>query len=248
MTAAARTIAAFEIARLFRRPFAWIVLTLAEWFMAIVFLVLIVRFIDMDPASHSTSVTGEILMRYFHTAALLVIIITPMLTMGVVSSDRREGKLSFMFSTPVSSADIVVGKLLGILSLACALWLLIGVIPLTLLWGAPIDLGVYLTNMLGLVLLIGMHCCLGLMASAMTRQPVVAGLIALFISLALWFADWADRLDPASSSLGTISTLGRLRGFALGFVNSADVVYFLVGALAFALMAMWLVETERRYA
>ena len=248
MTGAIRTIAGSEIARLFRRPLAWIVLTLVEGSMAIMFLLLIVQFINLDATQHSPGVTRAILIPYFHRAAMLLIIITPILTMGVISSDRREGQLSFMFSAPVPPFDIVVGKLLGVLALTGVLWILIGVIPLTLLWGAPIDLGVYLTNMVGLALFIGLHCCLGLMTSAMTRQPVIAGLLALVLSVSLWLAEWGDRLDLASSALATVSTLGRLRGFLLGFINSADVIYFLVLAVLFTLSATWLIESERRYA
>lgn len=248
MSAAIRTIAAFEIARLFRRPLAWIVLTLVEGSMAILFLLLIVQFINLDASAHTPGVTRAIVIPYFHRAAMLMVIITPILTMGVISSDRRDGKLSFMFSAPLSPAAIVVGKLLGVLSITGVLWILMGVIPLTLLWGAPVDLGVYMTNMLGLALFIVLHCCLGLMTSAMTRQPVVAGLLALVVSLVLWFAEWGDRLDPTSSTLATVSTFGRLRGFLLGFINSADVVYFVVLAVLCTLTAIWLIESERRYA
>ncbi len=216
--------------------------------MAVLFLLLIVQYISLDATQHSPGATRAILIPYFYRAALLVIIITPILTMGILSNERREGRLSFMFSAPISAFDIVAGKLLGVLSITGVLWILMGVIPLTLLWGAPIDMGVYCTNMLGLALFIGLHCCLGLMTSAMTRQPVIAGLGALVVSVSLWLADWGQRLDPAADALSTISTLGRLRGFLLGFINSADVVYFLIVAALFALTAMWLIESERRYA
>ena len=85
-------------------------------------------------------------------------------------------------------------------------------------------------------------------ASAITRQPVLAGFAALIVSLSLWFADWANRLDPASSSLGTVSTLGRLRGFAIGFINSADIAYFIIVAVLFFTFAVWSVESERQWA
>ena len=248
MSQAMRAIAAFEITRTLRRPFPWVVLALAQGFMAVLFLLLTVQFLGLNAALQAQGVTRAIMIPYFRAAALLIVVVTPMLTMGVLSNDRREGKLHFLFSAPVSSFDIVAGKFLAVLLFAGGLWFLAGLIPLTLLWGAPIDLGVYFTNLLGLALFLLLHCCLGIAASAITRQPVLAGIGALIVSLSLWFADWANRLDPASSSLGTVSTLGRLRGFAIGFINSADIVYFIVVAVLFFTFAVWMVESERQWA
>ncbi len=248
MTEAMRAIAGFEITRSLRRPFSWIVLAVAQSFMAVLFLLLTVQFLGLNAHLQAQGVTRAILIPYFRTAAMLVVVVTPMLTMGVLSSDRRDGKLDFLFSAPISSFDIVAGKLLAVLSFAGALWFLAGLIPLTLLWGAPIDLGIYFTNLLGLALFLLLHCCLGIAASAITRQPVLAGVAALIVSLSLWFADWANRLDPASSSLGTVSTLSRLRGFSIGFVNSADIVYFIIVAVLFFSFAVWMVESERQWA
>lgn len=248
MTQAMRAIARFEITRSLRRPFSWVVLALAQGFMAVLFLLMTVQFLGLNAQLQAQGVSRAIMIPYFRAAALLVVVVTPMLTMGVLSGDRRDGKLDFLFSAPVSSFDIVAGKLLAVLSCAGALWFLVSLIPLTLLWGAPIDLGIYFTNLLGLALFLLLHCCIGIAASAITRQPVLAGFAALIVSLSLWFADWANRLDPASSSLGTVSTLGRLRGFAIGFINSADITYFIIVAVLFFTFAVWSVESERQWA
>jgi len=68
------------------------------------------------------------------------------------------------------------------------------------------------------------------------------------VSLTLWLSEFAQRLDRDSSVLGGISTLSRLRGFALGVLNLADIVYFSALALVFAVIAVWAVEASRRYA
>ena len=246
-----RAIAAFaalEIRRLYRRPLAWLVLSLNALLMALFFMLLLVRYLDQESVLRAGGVTLEIVVRYFSGGALMLLLLTPILTMNVVSSERRDGHLRFLFSAPVSSAAIVIGKLLGVLSLATLQWMIISLIPVTLLWGAPIDLGVYASNVFGLALFMLLHICLGVMASAMTRQPIAAGVIALLGSLSLWLADWAQRLEPSSSTLGSLSTLSRMRGFAIGLVNTADVAYFVVAALLFTVLAVWSVEGSRRFA
>jgi ABC-2 type transport system permease protein len=244
---AGSALAALEVRRLFRRPLAWLVLSLNAALLAWFYLLLIVRYLEQESSLRAGGVTLEILMRYFGGAALVMLLTTPILTMNVLANERRDGRLRFLFSAPLSSAGIVLGKLAGVLALASALWLLIALIPITLLWGAPIDHGVYATNALGLALFTLLHVCLGVFASALTRQAVAAGSLTLVASLVLWFADWAHRLDPDASLVGGVSTLSRMRGFTLGLVNAADVAYFLVGALACVLLAVWCVEGLRRY-
>lgn len=237
-----------EAQRLFRRPLAWLVLCLGAALMALFYLLLMVRYLDAEAELRAAGVTAELLVRYFGSAALIVLLLTPLLTMQAVANDKRDGMLRFLFSTPASSAHIVLAKLAAVLSLVGLLWAVIGLMPLTLLWGAPIDLGVYATNLLGLALFMMLHACLGVMCSAMTRQPVAAAVFALVVSLTLWLSEFAQRLEQDSTLLGGISTLTRLRGFALGVLNLADLVYFAGLALVFAVIAVWAVEGSRRYA
>ena len=237
-----------EAQRLFRRPLAWLVLCLGAGMMALFYLLLMVRYLDAESSLRAAGVTAELLVRYFGGAALIVLLLTPLMTMQAVANDKRDGMLRFLFSTPASSAHIVLAKLGTVLTLVGMLWAIIGLMPLTLLWGAPVDVGVYATNLLGLALFMLLHACLGVMCSACTRQPVAAAIFALMVSLTLWLADFAQRLDRDASLLGGISTLTRLRGFALGVLNVADIVYFVGLALVCAVVAVWAVEGARRYA
>ena len=237
-----------EAQRLFRRPLAWLVLCLGAGMMALFYLLLMVRYLDAESSLRAAGVTAELLVRYFGSAALIVLLLTPLMTMQAVANDKRDGMLRFLFSTPASSAHIVLAKLAAVLTLVGMLWAIIGLMPLTLLWGAPVDVGVYATNLLGLALFMLLHACLGVMCSACTRQPVAAALFALMVSLTLWLSDFAQRLDRDASLLGGISTLTRLRGFALGVLNVADIVYFVGLALVCAVVAVWAVEGARRYA
>lgn len=248
MSAALGAVVAGDVARVFRRPVAFAVLALVTTFMAVLFMLLVIQFLGRDPAQPTAGVTYAVLVPYFNRAAELSLLLVPILTMGLVSVERRDGRLRHLFSLPVSSFDLVIGRLAGALALTGAMFGAIVLVPLTLLWGAPVDLGVYATNLVGLALFLLMHLCLGLMVSTMTAQPVLAGAVTLLVSLALWFADWANRLDPEASVVGAASTLSRLRGFAIGVVNVADVVYFLAAAGAFVALAVWRLEGERRHA
>ncbi|MGE0485093.1 MAG: ABC transporter permease [Gammaproteobacteria bacterium] len=242
----ALALAAGEARRLYRSPLAWLLLALGEGFMALVFMLLVVRYLEHEAELRQAGVTSEVLVRYFASANLGALLALPLVTMGTLAGDRASGLLRFFYSTPLSAFDIVLGKLLGVLSLAGAYVLFAAVIPATLFWGTPVDPGVWATNVLGLALFTGFHASLGVLASALTRVPLAAGIGALTVSLVLWFADWARRLDPDAGIVGGWSTLSRLRSFSAGMVSSADLAWFVLASLAcLALAAAWL-DCERR--
>jgi len=246
--ASLRAVAALEVMRVMRRPFAWFVLALGVLAMALFYLLFVVRYLEQAQALAAQGVTSEVVVRYFGAAALMSLLLTPLLTMHTCVAERRDGMLAFFFTQPLTTSAILGGKLCGVLVLLGAFWLALGLMPITLVWGAELDFGVYATNLLGLALFMLAHASLGLMCSALMRQPVAAGVLALSLSLALWFADWAQRLDAHASLFGGISSVARLRGFALGLVMSADVAYFLLATCVCLALAHWALEGQRRYA
>jgi len=243
-----RGLAGAELLRLYRRPLPWCVLAAANLLMAVFYLLLVIRYLDEEPQLRASGVTVEVMLRYFGTGTMLVLLLMPLMTMGAFFDERRDANLRFLFSTPQSATDVVGARLASFGSLAAALWFTLTLMPLTLLWGTPLDLGVYVANLFGFALFILLHLALGLLAAAWVRQPMLAGVLALSVSLVLWFADWARRLDPEASLTGGWSTASRLRGFTIGLVNSADVVYFVATALACVLLTVWRIEHLRRYA
>ncbi len=244
--AALDTIFAIETQRLYRRPLPWAILALGSLLMAVFYMLLVIRYMNDESTLGRAGVTVEILMRYFGTAFMLSLVLVPLLTMSSMDGGRRGAELRFLFSLPVTTLDIVGGRLLALASLVMLLWFVMALIPLTLLWGAPVDLGVYAGNALGLALFLLLHLALGLLCASLIRQPVLAGVTSLVVALSLWFADWAHRLDPEATLLGGISTASRIRGFAAGLINTADIVYFLAGALACAVASAWFIDSLRR--
>lgn len=240
-------VARSEILRLYRRPLPWLVLAVASLLMAVFYLLLLVRYLENATELAPRGVTVEVLTRYFGSAALLMLLLMPLLALGVLGNERRDGGLRFLFTLPVTTSALVAGKLTAIASLAALAWFVVSLVPATLLWGAAIDVGVYAQNALGLALFSLFHLALGVFASALTRQGVLGALFALAASLTLWFADWANRLDPQANALGGLSTASRLRSFTVGLLNSGDVAYFVLGAGAFVALTAWRVAALRRH-
>jgi ABC-2 type transport system permease protein len=182
----------------------------------------------------------------FGVAALLLMFLVPVLTMGSLSGERRAGTLALLYSSPVTSLQIVLGKYVGVWSLLVVIWIATALMPLTLLWGAPLDLGVYACGLLALLLLMAAYSAIGLMFSAMFAQPALAAVMSFAVIAGLWLVDWAARLGQSSELFAYVSSLNHFRRLASGLIDSTDVAYFLIITAAALGTAVWRLDGDRK--
>ena len=192
MSVAVGALAASESKRLFRSPLAWIVLALGEGFMALFFMLLVVRYLENEAALRASGVTNAVLVPYFTAANLGMLLVAPLLTMNAIAGERRDGTLRFLYSTPLGALDIVGGKLGGVLGLTGAYVLLVVLMPATLFWGTPLDAGRSSR----------VPTC-SLTASAMTIR-----------SYSAWVAGRASRSIPSASATRSMASSNSARACA----------------------------------
>jgi ABC-2 type transport system permease protein len=118
---------------------------------------------------------------------------------------------------------------------------MIAIMGLALAVGAQVDTGLIAANTLGLALLLCTFAAVGLFTSSLTRQPLVAAVLALGLLLASWLASLADP-DP-STVLQMVSMTRRFESFNAGLVDSADVAWHLV--VIAALLGLTIRQLER---
>ena len=114
------TIAGRELRSLFLSPLAWSMLAVTLFILAWLFLTQIEIFLSLQPRlaalEGAPGVADIVVAPLFADAAVVLLLITPLITMRVLSEERRNRTLSLLFSAPVSMTEIVIGKYLGILS------------------------------------------------------------------------------------------------------------------------------------
>lgn len=234
-----------ELRRLYRSPLTWFTFATIQLVMSTYYLLLVLRYLEQGASLASNGVTQEVLVPYFFTANLCVMLSAPLLTMSSIAEERRNGMLRFLFSMPLSGISMVTGKWLAVCCVGLGMVALLICVPATLFWGASVDPGVFASNALGLILFSGLQISLGLCASALARTPTGAAFTALPIAACLWLADWAARIDGDGSLAGGISTLTRLRSFLHGLLHTADIAYFVLFTLSLLGIAILAVNLER---
>ena len=131
------------------------------------------------------------LLPFFRLSSWLFVFLVPALTMRSISEEKRSGMLSLLFTKPVSTLQIVLGKYLGVLFLLF-ITLLPSVIFVYMLWvlGNPVgNLGIAETvgSYIALFLLIATFAAIGLWASAIGSSQMVSFVLAAFLCFFFFF-------------------------------------------------------------
>ena len=227
------TIAARELRSLFLSPLAWSILAVTLFILAYLFLSQIEAYINLQPRlatlEGAPGVADIVVAPLFADAAVVLLLITPLVTMRVLSEERRNRTLTLLFSAPLSMTEIVVGKYLGVLSFFLILLALLALMPLSLLAGTELDMGKLAAGMLGLVLVIAAFTAIGVYMSSLTEQPTVAAVTTFGLLLLLWIIDWAgNKQMDDNGALAHLSMLRHYEPLLKGLFSSADVAYYLL--------------------
>ena len=244
------TIAARELRSLFLSPLAWSVLAVVQFILAYLFLAQVDNFITLQPRlaglEGAPGVTDLIVAPLLGDAAIVLLLVTPLITMRILSEERRNGTLSLLFSAPVTMTEIVLGKYLGVLAFFFILLAMVVFMPLSLLAGTPLDLGKLAAGVLGLGLLLAAFSAAGLYLSSLTEQPTVAAISTFGLLLLLWIIDWAGKGGAeVSGLLHYLSLLRHYEPLLRGLVNSSDVLYYLLFVVTFLGLSIRRLDADR---
>jgi len=211
------SVAGRELRSLFLSPLAWILMSVSMLLLAWLFLIRLEEFIQIQPRlaalENAPGITAILVVPQFGSAAMILMLIVPMLCMGLFAREFSSGTFSLLLSSPVSVTQIVFGKFLSVLTLLGVLLLLIVLMPLSLLMGGKLDLGTLAACILGLVLLLSAYGAVGLYFSSLTRQPAIAAVSSYGVLLLLWVLDLAG--GSLFSHLGMSGHFQRLTGLCL---------------------------------
>ena len=238
------TIASREFRALFLSPLAWVILAVVQLILGRLYTSQVHEVARALPqliaANSPWGITEIILPDLLGSAAIVLLLVVPLLTMRLLSEERRNRTLALLLSSPVSMTEIVLGKYLGVLGFLLLIVALIALMPLTLLFGGGLDLGLVSSGFLGLALVLASFAAVGLFMSTLTQHPIVAAIGAFGALLLFWILDASGQGDSRASVLAYLSLFNHYQPFLRGVFDSADAVYHVL------LIATFLVLSIRR--
>jgi ABC-2 type transport system permease protein len=214
---AALTVAKREIRTYFNSPIAYIVITVFMLLSGYLFFSSL--FIERQAELRS----------YFNLMPLLLSFIVPAMAMRLIAEEKASGSLEMLITMPVRDWQVIVGKFLAGMALLAAMVGLTLFYAVTVMLVGPLDKGPAIGGYLGILLVGGAYMAIGVMASTLTRNQIVAFIIGFAISFSLYLFYRLVPFMPESlrPMLAYLSVESHFDGMSRGIIDSRDVIYYL---------------------
>lgn len=169
------------------------------------------------------------LRQYFSYLPILLSFFVPALTMRIFAEERRVGSIETLLTLPVTEVDVVVGKYLAVFigTLVMIAPTLLYIIPAEV-FGSP-DYGPIVGGFLAAILLCASYTAIGLFATSVTKNQIIAFFTGFIICIVLTMIDTFLVFLPASivSFLSYISANAHFNSVARGIIDTRDIIYFI---------------------
>lgn len=243
-------IAKREFFAMFRSPLAWIILAVVQAILGYMFLANLDNFFMLQPQlaqlENTPGVTDVVITPLMQVAAIILLMIMPLITMRSLAEEKRNRTLSLLVSAPLSMSEIVLGKYLGLLLFVLILVSLLMLMPLSLYLGTSPDAGKLLSIYLGMLLLLAAFAAIGLYLSSLTENQTIAAVGTFGVLLMLWIIDWIGAsIDNGQSILAYLSLLQHHQSMLEGVFDTADVAYYLILIVGFLGLTIRQLDRER---
>ena len=247
-------IARRELGALFLSPVGWIVAGVFT------FLVSGFGFIGTVLAGQQATMDGV----FSVITGFLTLILVPVVTMRLIAEERSQGTLELLLTSSVRDWELVVGKWLG--AFAFYLMLIATTIVYVVLLAVylpdkttvslaglsihvgALDFGLIAATYIGLVVVGAAAIAIGVLASSVTKNQIIAYIVSLFGLLAIWYTAFLLGLftrPPLSLFFDYVAGYFRYQSFSLGQVALRDTVYFLSLAIGALFLTTRVLESRR---
>ena len=166
---------------------------------------------------------------FFSMMPIIFTFVAPAVTMRLFSEELNVGSYELLLTMPVSIRQVVLGKFLAGTVFMTMMLLPTISYPLTISFLGELDWGPVVGGYIGAFLLAGSYCAVGLFASSLTRNQIIAFIIGLAICFGLTMLNKILFFMP-ETLLGVLSYLGVDMHFAnisKGIIDTRDLLYFL---------------------
>ena len=175
----------------------------------------------------------------FYSGATILTFITPILTMRTLAEERKSGTEQLLLTSPISITKIVLGKfisatLIVVITELCT-FMYFGILSF---FGTP-HLTTALVTLLGFLLLAMSYISFGLLASSITENQIVAGVITIGFFILTWF------LPNFSDIFTNFSLINIFSNFPTGQIDIADTVTFITFTIMCILLTIIVMQRRK---
>ncbi len=250
-----RSIAKRELVSSFASPVAYVILAIFAFFSGYFFYVRIqmysfisLQYMRYQGYSASINIDDYIVKPLYANLAVILLMLIPVITMKSFAEEKKNGTKELIMTLPVTLTDILLGKFISACMILAAMLALTFPIPLFLTIYGSLDRGAILTTYIGMFFMGSAMISIGMFASSITENQVVAAVIAFGLLLLFWSIGWGSYgANPRLTSFLRYLSLVDIhfQDLIKGIIDTRDMVYYLSVLFSFLFLTHRVLESER---
>jgi ABC-2 type transport system permease protein len=192
--------------------------------------------------------SAQVLAEFFMGASGTTVILAVALAMRLIAQEHDTGTLVLLKTSPVRDRELVLGKFLSVCAVLTVVTALTAYMPGLIFVNGKVSLGHIATGYVGILLLGAATVAIGLFASALAKNQVVAAILAAVLVgvMYLWWLVGRVADPPVSGFLNGLAIHHlRQRDFMVGMLKLENVAYYLCVTLVFLVGATKTLEARR---
>jgi len=243
-----------EMRLYFTSPVAWVIITMflliAGYFFYSIFAFYTLASMQsaMNPQmARELNVTDSVLRPLFSNVSVILLLLMPLITMRLFAEERRSGTIELLLTYPVRDGAVLIGKYLAALALYAIMLALTLLYPGILFYFTRVEWGPLLTGYLGLLLMGATFLAVGIFASSLTENQIVAAITTFGTLLLLWVVGWSAEYvgGPWGRVLSHLSILEHFDTFARGVLDTKDVIFYVDVTIVALFLTLRSLEARR---
>jgi len=178
----------------------------------------------------------------------IVLFVIPLLTMKLLSDERRLKTDQALLTSPVSLGGIVLGKFFAALIMFMLGVLITVIYTFIMAVYGHVDWMVMISNLVGMALMGGALIAIGLFISSMTESQIVSAIVSFAVALILYLVDSFSSSVSAEwlkNLLTAVSINTHYVNFNYGLIYLPDVVFFVSVAAVFLFLTIRMIDKRR---
>ncbi len=202
----------------------------------------------MQGGRSGMSVNDYVFAPHFGNVNVVLLIMIPALTMRLFAEEKKNRTMDLLMTSPLTATSIVAGKILAGCLVVWTILAFLAFYPLSTSLFAKFDKGPVLTSFLGLGLLSAVYVSIGVFASSLTENVIIAYFVAFVIELFFWVIGWASASMDGPVAQGIfnyLSIVTHFNDFSKGIIDTSSVIYYLSLILFFGFLTERVVESAR---
>jgi ABC-2 type transport system permease protein len=223
-----------ELKSYFYSPIAYVIMGLFFVFTSILFMVSNLYSMSADMGS------------VISTIGFLLIFFVPIITMRTIAEDRKNGTEILLATSPLTLTSRVIGKFLASFTVFLAMTALTFIYPIVLSFFGDVSIKLLIAQYIGLVLMGFAFISIGVFASSLTENQIIAAITGVVMLFIVWLADTVS--SSVGGFIGTVlqwfSLMTRYSDFYYGDLTLSNVLYFISFTIVFLFLTIRIIDRK----